>query len=227
MPLIDTKLCIQLNYNKNSVISDNAGALTFKITKAELYVSVVTLETEDNNKLNQLLDGEFIGKAYWNECKSKIESMIQAHNDNNYKTTLLDAAIPGINRSFVAGFNDNVGNIGAAHPDRPPADVGIRVKRNDHRKYFLPRVYIKDYYVLIDGRNFYDQNISDDFKKYEELSKIITGRGEDYTTGSLLDYEYWENNYKLICCDLSKQKVLDSNPKANQQIEFIYKLDNT
>ena len=54
----------------------------------------------------------------------------------------------------------------------------------------------------------------------------MTGRGEDYTTGSLLDYDYWKNNYKLICCDLSKQKVLDSNPKANQQIEFIYKLDN-
>ena len=46
----------------------------------------------------------------------------------------------------------------------------------------------------------------------------MTGRGDDYTTGSLLDYEYWKNNYKLICCDLSKQKVLDSNPKANQQI---------
>ena len=54
----------------------------------------------------------------------------------------------------------------------------------------------------------------------------MTGRGEDFTTGSLLDYDYWKNNYKLICCDLSKQKVLDSNPKANQQIEFIYKLDN-
>ena len=55
----------------------------------------------------------------------------------------------------------------------------------------------------------------------------MTGRGEDFTTGSLLDYDYWKNNYKLICCDLSKQKVLDSNPKANQQIEFVYKLDNT
>ena len=54
----------------------------------------------------------------------------------------------------------------------------------------------------------------------------MTGRGEDYTTGSLLDYDYWKNNYKLICCDLSKQKVLDSNPKANQQLEFIYKLGN-
>ena len=55
----------------------------------------------------------------------------------------------------------------------------------------------------------------------------MTGRGEDYTAGSLLDYDYWKNNYKLICCDLSKQKVLGSNPIANQQIEFIYKLDNT
>ena len=51
-------------------------------------------------------------------------------------------------------------------------------------------------------------------------------RGEDFTAGSLLDYDYWKNNYKLICCDLSKQKVLDSNPKANRQVEFIYKLDN-
>ena len=54
----------------------------------------------------------------------------------------------------------------------------------------------------------------------------MTGRGEDYTTGSLLDYDYWKKNYKLICCDLSKQKVLDNNPKANQQIEFVYKLDD-
>ena len=55
----------------------------------------------------------------------------------------------------------------------------------------------------------------------------MTGRGEDYTTGSLLEYDYWKKNYKLICCDLSKQKVLNSNTKANQQDEFIYKLDNT
>ena len=122
------------------------------------------------------------------------------------------------------GFNDNVENPVA---DAAPLDNPNAVKRNIHRKYFLPRVDIKDYNVLIDGRNFYDQNIFDDFKKYEELRKVMTGRGEDFTTGSLLDYDYWKNNYKLICCDLSKQKVLDGNPKANQQIEFIYKLDNT
>ena len=117
----------------------------------------------------------------------------------------------------------------------PPADGEAhvnnsnrnRVERDCHIKFFLPRVDIKDYNVLIDGRNFFDQNISNDFKKYKELRKVMTGRGEDYTAGSLLNDDYWKNNYKLICCNLSKQKVLDDNPKTNQQIEFVYKWDNT
>ena len=183
--LINTKVHIELNYSKNSIISNNAGATSFKITKTELYVPVVTLNTQDNNKLNQLLDTEFKRKVYWNEYKSKIETITQAHNDNNYKRYLLDANIPGLNKLFVMGFNNNA--------------VKNQVLRNSHRKYFLPRIDIKDYNALIDGRNFYDQNISDDFKKYEELRKIMTGRGEDYTTGSLLDYDYWKNNYKFIC----------------------------
>ena len=70
--LINTKLYIQLNYTKNSVISDADGATTFKVTKTELYVAVVTLKTEDNNKLNQLFDSEFKIIVYWNEYKSKI-----------------------------------------------------------------------------------------------------------------------------------------------------------
>ena len=68
------------------------------------------MKTEDNNKLNQLLDTEFKRKVYWNEYKSKIEDVIQPHNNNNFERTLLDAAIPGINRLFVMGFNDNVEN---------------------------------------------------------------------------------------------------------------------
>ena len=153
---------IQLNYTKHSVISDNAGASTFKITKTELYVPVVTLKTEDDNKLNQLLDGEFKRTVYWNAYESKIEDAMQLHNNNNYKRTSLDAAIPGIHRLFVMGFNDNVENpVGD-----PPVinDNANRVKRDSHRKYFLPRVDIKDYNVLIDGRDFCDQNISDYFK---------------------------------------------------------------
>ena len=156
---------------------------------------------------NQLLDSEFKRKVYWNEYKSKIETITQADGDNNYKRSLLDAKIPGVNRLFVAAFLN-------------------APLRSSHRQYFLPSLNINDCNVLIGGRNFYDQNISNNFKKYEELRQVMTARAEDYTTGSLLDYDYWRNNYKLICCDLSKKKVLDSNPKANQQIEFIYKLDN-
>ena len=77
LPLINTKLNIQLNYTKNSVISnvDADNSTTFKITKTELYVPVVTLNTEDNNKLNQLLDTEFKRKVSWNEYKNKIEDV--------------------------------------------------------------------------------------------------------------------------------------------------------
>ena len=172
MPLINTKLYIQLNYTKYSVISSGGGignndSSTFKITKTELYVPVVTLNTEDNNKLNQLLDTEFKRTVYWNEYKSKIETITQVHNDNNYKRTLLDTAIPTVNRLFVARFNDN-----DELNENPNAEQHInntnrnRVYRNGYTKYFLPRADIKDCNILIDGRNFYDQNISDDFKKY-------------------------------------------------------------
>ena len=166
---------------------------------------MVTLNTEDIEKLNQLLDTEFKRTVYWNEYKSKTEDVTQLPNNTVFKRTLLDAAIPGVNRLFVAAFTDGA-------------------LRTNHRRYFLPSTNIRDYNILIDGRNFYDQNISNDFKKYEELRKVMTESGEDYTTGSLLNYDYWKNYYKLICCDLSKQKVLDSNPKANQQTEFVYKI---
>ena len=189
LPLINTNLYIRLNCTKYSVIStvDEANSTIFRITKPELYVPIVTLKTEDNNKLDQLLlesesdvttnpktkDNKFKRTVYWNEYKSKIEEVIQPHNNNNFKRTLLDTSIPGLNRLFGMGFNDN--NVGNPAGDPPVINNNAnRVKRNSHRKYFLPRVDIKDYNGLIDGRNFYDQNISDDFKKYEELRKVMT-----------------------------------------------------
>ena len=90
---------------------------------------------------------------------------------------MLDAKIPGVNRLVVIGFNDNVENPAGD----PPVinDNANRGTRDSNIKY-LPRIDFKDYNILIDGRNFYDQNISDDFKKYKELRKILTGRGEDH-----------------------------------------------
>ena len=77
----------------------------------------------------------------------------------------------------------------------------------------------------MDGKFFYDNPIESDIEKYIELKKVMIGKGEDYTTGSLLDYNYFKNHYKLIALDLSKQKELDADPRAIQQIEFKYMLE--
>ena len=74
------------------------------------------------------------------------------------------------------------------------------------------------YNIEIDGRNFYDQPINDLIKQYDEVRKVSTGQGDDYTTGCLLDFAYFEKNYRLIAADLSKQKALDADSRAIQQI---------
>ena len=99
--------------------------------------------------------------------------------------------------------------------------------KNSYRKYFLRRPKIKNYNIEIDGRNFYDQSINDLIKQYDEVRKISTGQGDDYTTSCLLDFAYSQKNYKLIVADLSKQKVLGADPKAIQLIIFTGKKDNT
>ena len=85
---------------------------------------------------------------------------------------------------------------------------------------FLPRVNVTNYNLLIDGRNFYDQPINDIIKQYDEIRKITTGQEDDYTTGCFLDYQYFKDHYNLIATDLSKQKELDADSRAIQQIEF-------
>ena len=101
-----------------------------------------------------------------------------------------------------------------------------RVTADSHRRYFLPRIKIENYNIEIDGRNFYDQPINDLIKQYEEVRKISTGQGDDYTTGCLLDYVYFKDDFRLIAADLSKQKALDADPKAIQQIIFTGQADD-
>ena len=79
-----------------------------------------------------------------------------------------------------------------------------QVSVDSFKKYFLQRVKIENYRVKIDGRNFYDQSINDSIKQYDEVRKISTGQGDDYTTGCLFDFAYFENNYRVIVVDLSK-----------------------
>ena len=95
-----------------------------------------------------------------------------------------------------------------------------KVERNSRTKYFLPGVNITNYNVLIDDRNFYDQSINDSIKQYDEIWKTATGQGDNYTTGCLLDYQYFKDHYQLIAVDLSKQKELDADSRAIQQIQF-------
>ena len=98
------------------------------------------------------------------------------------------------------------------------SDDTAGIKSN--KKYFLPRGKIENYNVLIDGRNFYDQPINDKIKQYDEVRKVSVGYGDDYTTGCLLDYAYFKDNYRLIAVDLSKQKALDADLRVIEQIVF-------
>ena len=78
---------------------------------------------------------------------------------------------------------------------------------------------------MIDGKNFFDQLIKTNNVTYENIRKIATGQGDDYTTGCLLDYIYFKNYCKMIAVNLSKQQVPDADPKAIQQINFTANLD--
>ena len=120
-----------------------------------------------------------------------------------------------MNRLFALAF-DNTNNTNGNN----------KVERDSPTKYLLPRVNVTNYNVLIDGRNFYDRPINNKIKKYNEIRKIATRKGDDYTTGCLLNYQYFKDHYQLIAVDLSKQKELDAYPKAIQKIEF-YGMLNT
>ena len=74
-------------------------------------------------------------------------------------------------------------------------------------------------------KNVFDQPVKNNEVTYENIRKIATGQGDDYTTGCLLDCIYFKNYYKMIAVDLSKQQALDADPKAIQQINFTANLD--
>ena len=143
----------------------------------------------------------FQRSIYWNEYKTK--EINEDADANVFKYINLDPSFQGVNRLFVMTYNRANG----------------QPTRNGRRKYYLPRIDLEKYNVIIDGRNFYDNPIESDIEKYRELKKVMIGKG-DYTTGSLLDYDYFKKHYKLVAVDLSKQTELDADPKAIQQIEF-------
>ena len=156
-------------------MSSAETAAIFTRTDTKIYVPVVTLKTENNVKLSKLLSEGFKRPIYWNEYKVISN---KNYNANEYIRERLDASIQGVNRLFV--FPYMRGNNLATE--------------NSHNKYLLPRLKIENYNIEIDGRNFYDQPINDSIKQYDEVRKISTGQGDDYTAGCLLDFSYFEKN---------------------------------
>ena len=190
MPLINCKIHLELNWSKDCVMSTIADT-TFKTM---LYVPIVTLSSKDNVKLVKLLEEGFKRPVYWNEYQTKIETR---NLDNNNLTKFpLDTSFQGVRRLFVLAFNNTTVTV----PNKPINNANNRVLRNSHTKYFPPRVNITNYNVLIDGRNFYDQPINDLVKQYDKI------RSKDH--------------YNVITVYLSKQKELDADSRAIQQIEF-------
>ena len=125
---------------------------------------------------------------------------IQRQNNNlNY---LIDPTFTNVNRLFVLSFprNNNTDS------------------RYSYSNYYVPKVKISDFNVLIDGKSFFDLPVKIEEEVYEKI--IEMSNNNDYTTGNLLDFTYYKNNHKLIAVDLSKQTKI----KGRQQINFIRKL---
>ena len=206
MPLINYKIKLDLTWKKECFLSTDDDNAVLIINDRKMYVPVVTLSKEDNKDFVEQQNKGFQRSIYWNEYKTK--EINENADANVFKYINLDPSFQGVNRLFVMAYNRANG----------------QPTRNEQQKYYLPRIDLEKYNVIIDGRNFYDNPIESDIEKYRELKKVMIGKGEDYTTGSLLDFNYFDKHYKLVAVDLSKQKELDPDPRATQQIEFKYML---
>ena len=109
---------------------------------------------------------------------------------NNNLNYLIDPRLTKVNRLFVLSFkNEN--------------------DWTSFSKYYLPNVQIKDFNVLIDGKSFFGIPIKNGEETYEQIVEM--GRNNDYTTGNLLDYEYFSKHFRLIAVDLSKKIELGNS----------------
>ena len=116
---------------------------------------------------------------------------------------MIDPTFTNVNRLFVLSFENENG-------------------RTSFSKYYVPKVEIKDFNVLIDGKPFFEIPVKNKEEVYEQI--IEMSKKNYYTTGNLLDCEYFKDHYELIAIDLSKQTELEI-PDLKQQINFIGRLE--
>ena len=212
IPLISCEVSLELKWNKNCVITsleqrdigggnrDNAptGA-TLAINNCKLYVPAVTLSKDDYSKLLTNLKSGFKREIIWNKYRSQMTT----GGINNNLNILIDPIFTNVNKLFVLAYRT--------------AD-----DRQSFSQFYLPRVMVKDYNVITDKLAFSDLPIKTEEEAYERVIDI--SRNNEYTTGNLLDYDYFKKHYKIIAIDLSKQQVLQENEDLIQQINFIGRL---
>ena len=213
MPLINCEITLILSWCKECVLvgrafrgppaaaADRINSPTdakFEITDGKLYVPVVTLSAENDNKLLEQLKSGFRITIKWNKYMSQMSNQ----NKNNNLNYLIDPTL--VNRLFVLSFENED-------------------DRTSYYKYYMPSVEIKDYKVLIDGNAFFELPIKNIEEPYLKIT-LITDHSGYYTRGNLLDYKYFKKHYKLIAIDLSKQIELE-NKDIKQQINFIGNLE--
>ena len=145
-PLINYEVGLMLTWSSTCVITNSTGEGKFEITDTKSYVPVVTLSTQDNSKLLQQLKSVFKRVISWNKYLSKPELFTRNPNLN----LLVEPSFQGVNRLFVLAFANDT-------------------QRTSHTGYYLPNVEIKDYNVMINGENFFDQPIKDHKVTYENI----------------------------------------------------------
>ena len=177
--------------------------LEFQITDTKLHVGIVTSSKENDKKLLEQLKSGFKRTLKWNKYRSQMT--IQAQNNNlNY---LIDPTFTKLSKLFVLSFERiEENNVKEGH-------------RDSLSHCYVPKVKMKDFSVLIDGKSFFDFPLKNEEKPY---GKIMTAnKNNDYATGNLLDFVYFKKNYRLIAIDLSQLTKL----KDPQQINFTGKLE--
>ena len=217
IPLVSCEVSLELKWNKNCVMTsleerevdagppvvrDNSptGA-TLAINDCKLYIpAVVTLSKDDEIKLLTNLKSGFKREIIWNKYRSQMTT----ETINNNLNILIGPTFTNVNRLFVLAYQ-NVDD------------------RQSYDEFYLPKVMIKGYNVIIDKLAFFDLPIKTEEEAYEKIIDI--SRNNEYTTGSLLDYDYFKKYYKLIAIDLSKKQVSQENEDLIQQINFIGKLE--
>ena len=142
MPLINCKIRLNLTWKKECVLSTGAGEAVFIINDTKLYVPVVTLSKQDNKYFIEQQNKGFQRSIYWNEYKTKEINVTVDNNNpaNSVRYINLESSFQGVNRLFVMAYNSANG----------------QPNRNGQRKYYLPRIDLNKYNVIIDGRNFYN-----------------------------------------------------------------------